>query len=179
MLVAARNGALEKIVQPELSHQFQPQPRAAEVAAVLEANLCGVDFDPLGLDVVEQPLLPRPPPAQGRVLDAQPATFVQLPHIRHDPLPRTTRGAIRLHQRPVGVPFAVFAPITGSEKHAGIVARQIEFPSSKVFTTTPRDASRARPPNTPQQLAREIPTPGRASNTQRIRPNRQPLANLG
>ena len=106
---AGGNRAVEKVLQAQLLDELQSQPRPAEVAAVFDAHALDIDFDPLRPHVVEEPLLAGLRVAFGRVLDAQPLRFVELSEIGDDPLPRPALGAIRLHQRPVGVSFSVLS----------------------------------------------------------------------
>ena len=60
--------------------------------------------------------------AFGGLLDAQPMRFVELPEIGDHALPRPALGAIRLHQRPVGVSLSVLSAIARANEHARIVA---------------------------------------------------------
>jgi len=129
--------AVEELLQAHLIDEFQSQPRATEIAALLHAHALDVHFHPLRLQVVEEPLLPRSAPAFGRFLDAQPLRFVELPEIGHHALPRATRRAIRLQHCPVSVPLAVLSTITRAEEHARILCPPSGVPKGKVFTTTP------------------------------------------
>jgi hypothetical protein len=46
MLPSRRHDTLEELIQPQPADDFQSQPRAAEPAAILNANARRVDFDP-------------------------------------------------------------------------------------------------------------------------------------
>jgi len=61
-LPTLRDRLPQKLLELQPPHQLQTQPRPAEVAAVLHADPGGIHLDPLRLDVVEEPLLPRSPP---------------------------------------------------------------------------------------------------------------------
>src|SRR3989304_3142350 len=169
----------QKLLQFQPPHQFQTQPRPAEVAAVLHADAGGVHLDPLRLDVVEEPLLPRSPPTFGGRLDAQPATLIELPQISHHPLPRPAFGPIRLHQRPVGVPLAVLPAITRTKEHARIVDPHSRPPNAKVFTTTLQRPFAATPITAAKRLASRTPTSSPGANMTRFPLSDRQLAKLG
>jgi hypothetical protein len=133
--------SVEKLFQSQLVDKFQTQPRPAEIFAILNSQTSDIDFRPLRLDVVEESLLTRPLLAFGGFLDAQAMRFVELSEIRDHPLPRAALGAIRFHQRPIGVPFSILPAIARANEHARIVALHQGDPKGKVFTTTPLPAS--------------------------------------
>ena len=179
VFLARGDGAVEEVLQAQLFDEFQPQPRAAEITTVLHAQAFDIDFHPLRPNVVEKPLLPWPRLAFGGVLHAQTMRLVELSQIGDDALAGPALAAIRLHQRPVGVPFAVFSAIARANEHARIVSLPMSVPKGKVFTTTPcgRNASRPRPQQ--QGLASRNPTSVRGSTMTRFPPNHPLLANLG
>jgi hypothetical protein len=84
---------LQKIVQAQAADEFQSQPRPAEVAAVLDADPRGIDFDPLRRDVIEELFLVIIPTFRHR-LNAEASLFVELSEIGHDPLTRAALGAM-------------------------------------------------------------------------------------
>ena len=112
------NRGVQKILQPELPDHFQGQPGTAEVTAVLHPNVCRVHFHPLRLDFLKQFLLSMGRSSLCRLLDAQSPFFIELPQIGHHPLPRAALGSVGLHQRPVGVPFAVLLTVARANEHA-------------------------------------------------------------
>ena len=66
-------------------------------------------------------MVPALPPL-GRLFDALALRLVELPQIGDDPLPRAALGAVRLHQCPIGVAFAVLGAITRANEHARILS---------------------------------------------------------
>ena len=108
-----RDGAGEKLFQTQAIDEFQSQPGTAEIAAVLHPHAFDIHLYPLRPHVIEETFLPVPARAFGRLLDAQTLRLVELPQIGHHPLPRTALRAVRLHQCPVGVSFAVLFAIHG------------------------------------------------------------------
>ena len=132
-----RDGVVEELLQTQLIDEFQSQPSSAEITAILHPHAFDIHFDPLRPNVVEEAFLPRALSAFGRIFDAQPLRFVELAQIGNHPLPRPALGAIRLHQRPVGVAFAVLSAIARANEHARIVFLTARTPNAKVFTTTP------------------------------------------
>ena len=157
VFAARGDRAVEELLQAQLLDEFQSQPRPAEIAAVLHPHAFDVHFDPLGPHVVEEPFLPRSWLAFGRLLDAQSLWLVELPEIGDHPLPRAALGAIRLHQRPVGVAFAVLSAIARANEHARIVSLPTGVPKGKVFTTTPWRASTSGPTRQPTRTCVEKP----------------------
>ena len=111
-------------MQPQLLDQFQRQPRAAELPAVLDPHTRAVDLDEprLGLGLRKQLLLRRWRLRVGRLLHAQPARLVHQPQIGHRPLPRASFGAVRLDQRPIRFALAVAPTEVGSQEHAAMLA---------------------------------------------------------
>ena len=169
----------EELLQAQLLDQFQSQPRAAEIAAVLDAHSLDIDLHPLRPHLVEESLLMGALLAFGRLLDALAPGLVELPQISDDPLARAALGAIRLHQRPVGVPLAVLRAITRANEHARIVFLPVGVPKAKVFTTTPWAELASRPAREPKRLASRIPTSVWGSNMTRFPRNHPTLAKLG
>ena len=114
----------EEFVQSELLDEFQRQPRAAELPAVLDAHARAVDLDEprLGAGLREQFALPRRRLRIGGLLDAQPAGFIHQSQVGHGALPRAALGAIRLDQRPIGFALAVPSAEMGSQEHAAMLA---------------------------------------------------------
>ena len=130
-LAAVGKRAVEKVLQPQLLDELQAQPRPAEVAAVFDAQAFDIDFDPVWPRIVEELFLAGFRVAFGGVLDAQPMRFIELSEIGDDALSRPTLGAIRLHQRPVGVSFSVLPAITRANEHARIVVFDRLDPTSR------------------------------------------------
>ena len=134
MLPSRWHDALEELIQPQPANDFQSQPRAAELAAVLHANARGVDFDPQRLHrflvvlLTEQRQLllaarrcrffrVRRTRVSNRLLHSQPPRFVKLPQPGDNALPRPSVGAIRFDERPIRMPLAVLVAKTLSKKH--------------------------------------------------------------
>ena len=134
--------AVEKVLQSQLLDKLQSQPRPAEVAAVFHAHALDIDFDPVGPRVVEELLLAGFRVAFGGVLDAQPMRFIELSEIGDDALSRPALGAIRLHQRPVGVSLSVLLAITRANEHARIVAPDRLDPTSRSSLQRPKQRRR-------------------------------------
>src|ERR1700690_4066100 len=84
VLLPAGHGALKKLLQAQLLDELQSQPRAAEIATVLDAHAFDIDFHPRGSNVVEESLLPRPALAFCRSLHTLAIRLVELPEIGHD-----------------------------------------------------------------------------------------------
>ena len=76
------------------SNPSQGPPRSLRFST---AQALDVDFRPLRLDVVEEPLLTRPMFAFSGILDTQAMRFVELSEIRDHALPWAAFAAIRLH----------------------------------------------------------------------------------
>jgi hypothetical protein len=171
--------SVEKLFQPQLPHQFQPQPRAAKVAAVLHPHPRRIHFHPLRLDVVEQPALSATSMAFSGVLHTQATSFIELPQIRHHALTRTSLGAMRLHQRPIGMTFAILSSITRANKHARYCNPESPLSNLKVFTTTPFSQTAKTSKHDPKELATRNPASLRESNMTRFPLTEPLLANLG
>ena len=133
---SAGKGFFQEVAQAQATGQFQSQPRPAEIAAILDTNPRGIDFDPLWSGVVEEFFLPLVSSFR-RHLDAQSPLLVEFSEIRHDPLPRAALGAMRLHQRPISVTFAVLPTIARANEHARNFRKTPPDSKPKVFTTTP------------------------------------------
>ena len=69
-------------------------------------------------------------------------------------------GAIRLDQRPIGVPLTVLCFVTWSDEHARIVAAKMITTTPKVFTTWP---SRGSDASTAQSMLPHLAPPHRYS----------------
>ena len=150
---AVGNRAVEKVLQAQLFDELQAQPRPAEVAAIFHAHAFDIDFDPVRPRVVEELFLASFRVAFGGVLHAQPMGFIELSEIGDDPLSRPALGAIRLHQRPVGVSFSVLSAITRANEHARHFKKSTPHSKPKVFTTTPSAIARQ---NDPSHILKEL-----------------------
>ncbi len=149
--------AVEKVLQAQLLDKLQSQPRPAEVAAVFHAHAFDIDFDPVGPRVVEELFLAGFRVAFGGVLDAQPMRFIELPEIGDDALSRPALGAIRLHQRPVGVSLSVLPAITRANEHARIVALDRLDPTSRSSLQRPKQRRRTNSSSCRNDLQQETP----------------------
>ena len=136
LFAAAGKRLLQEIVQAQAADEFQSQPRPAEVAAVLDADPRGIDFNPLRRDVIEELFLVIFPTFRHR-LNAESSSLVELSEIGHDPLTWAALGTMRLHQRPIGVTFAVLSTIARANEHARNFRTSSPASKPKVFTTTP------------------------------------------
>ena len=97
-----------------------PQPRATKFPAAFHAHALHIDFHPFWFRGAEEAcLITRA--LLGAALHSQTALLVHDSQPRYDALPGTSIGSVTLHQRPVGVTFAVFAPIAASQIHTAML----------------------------------------------------------
>src|SRR5215469_6567101 len=133
-LAAVWQGLFQEFVQCQSTQQLFPQPRTAEFPAALHPHPLHIDFYPFWLCRVEQiRLITRA--FLRAALHAQTALFVHHPQPRYDALPRTSLRTIAFHQRPIGVPFAIFATKATSQIHAAMLRFQQTKARGLVVTT--------------------------------------------
>ena len=114
---------------------MQPNPRTSKGALPLYRNPLEIDFDPLRFDIAEQSSLSNSSCTCCLLVDAQTSSRIHLPEVRHNALPRTSRGAIALDQSPVAVPLALLLAIAAAQVHASMLQITSLLSSGLVFTT--------------------------------------------
>ena len=126
----------EEAVELQHLNQMQRQPLSTKLPQVFDVNTTGVDFDPARLNsrliIIEFKsqlpserlhlfrLIGRLDRFTSRInglLDTQSSGFVKLTQPRYDALPWPRGRAIRLNQRPIGVPVSVFRSVALADKH--------------------------------------------------------------
>ena len=143
LLTPGRNRPLEKLHQPQSTAQLQAQPRPAELAAALDHDPLEIHLDPLWFRAVEEAALPGSVSGIGSLSHSQAASLIHLAQIGYHPLARTARGAVGLHQRPIGMALAILPTVAAPQVHTAILRISALFSRGLVFTT--RDfASRPR-----------------------------------
>ena len=125
----------EKRVQAKFADQFQRQPRAAELPAILDTHPRGVDGHPLGLGLLDKRVLPFRRTSYGRIAQTETSRFIQLAQPGDHALPRSTLGTIGFDERPIGMAFSILVAEAGSNEHAPHRIAVVDDAKSKVFTT--------------------------------------------
>src|ERR1700746_3706988 len=95
---SGRECLFQKIEQPYLPAQMQPDPGTTKGPLPLDRNPLQIDFYPLRLDLAEQSPLSNGCSTLGLLVEAQTSCRIQLTQIGHHTLPRTARGARALPQ---------------------------------------------------------------------------------
>jgi hypothetical protein len=114
---------------------MQPNPGTSKGALPLYRNPFEIDFDPLRFDIAKQSSLSNSSCTCCLLVDAQTSSRIHLPEVRHDALPRTSRGAIALDQGPVTVPLALLLTLAAAQVHAFMLRITGLLSSGLVFTT--------------------------------------------
>src|SRR5208282_1989546 len=133
-LASIRQSLFQEAIQFQPAQQRSSQPRATEFPAAFHAHALNIDFHPSWFRGAEQArLITRA--LLGAALHSQTAPLVHDSQPRYDALPGASIGSVTLHQSPVGVAFAVFAPIAASQIHTAML-RIAETKSRGLVVTT-------------------------------------------
>src|SRR5882762_8590971 len=147
-------------MQSQPAQQFSSQPRATEFPAAFHAHALHIDFHPFGFRAGEQTrlitrLLLR------AAFHSQTAPLVHYSQPRDHALPGTSIGSVTLHQRPIGVTFAILAPIATSQIHTAMLRIEETKSIGLVVTTRAFRAKTLDLSNTPTQPKALAPLPGK------------------
>src|SRR5215469_13041181 len=149
---SCRQRLFQKINQPNLPAQMQPDPWTAKSSLPLYRNPLQIDFDPLWFNIVEQSPLRNGCSTRCLLVNPQTSRSVHLSEVGYDALPRTTRGAIALDQSPVAMTLALLRAIAATQVHEPMLQITVLYSSGLVFTTntfthTTQQASNAHDAN--------------------------------
>src|SRR5215469_7751436 len=133
-LASVRQGLFQEFVQCQSAQQLFSQPRATEFPAALHPHPLHIDFHPFWFGRAKQIRLMTRAFLRA-VLHAQTALLVHHSQPRYDALPGTSIRTIALHQRPIGVPFAIFATKATPQIHAAMLRFQETKSRGLVVTT--------------------------------------------
>src|SRR6266576_1884742 len=125
----------QKIDQPHLPTQLQPDPRTAKSPLPFDRDPLQINFYPLRFDVPEQSALSNSGSTCGLLVNAQPPSRIHLTEVGHHALPRASRRAIALDQSPVAVTLAILLAIATTQVHASILRIPTSLSRGLVFTT--------------------------------------------
>src|SRR5215469_6695960 len=132
---SCRQRLLQKINQPNLLAQMQPDPWTTKSSLPLHRNPLQIDFDPLWFNIVEQSPLRNGRSTCRLLVNPQTACSIHLSKVGYDALPRTTRGAIALDQSPVAMTLSLLRTIAATQVHEPMLQITASYSSGLVFTT--------------------------------------------
>src|SRR6516165_2880111 len=132
---SCRQRLFQKIKQPNLPAQMQPDPWTAKSSLPLHRNPLQIDFDPLWFNILEQSSLRNGRGTRRLLVNPQTSRSIHLPEVGDDTLPRTTRGAIALDQSPVAMTLALLRAIAAAQVHEPMLQITASYSSGLVFTT--------------------------------------------
>jgi hypothetical protein len=97
----------------------------------------------------------------GAAFHSQTAPLVHHSQPRDHALPGASSGSVTLHQRPIGVTFAILAPIATSQIHTAMLRIEETKSRGLVVTTRAFHAKTVELSNTPTQTKALAPLPGK------------------
>jgi len=120
---AGRHQPIQFVLQAQFADQVQCQPRSAKRSRPLDDHPRKIHLHIVRLGGVEQRRLSFRRTTPGGLLDAEPASLVEISEVGDDLLPRPLGGAHAFDQRPVCVAFAILGSVTASQVHRPRVTR--------------------------------------------------------
>src|SRR5215469_11150731 len=114
---SCRQRLFQKINQPNLPAQMQPDPGTTKSSLSLHRNPLQIDFDPLWFNIVEQSPLRNGRSTCRLLVNPQTSRSIHLSEVGYDALPRTTRGAIAFDQSPVAMTLSLLRAIAATQVH--------------------------------------------------------------
>src|SRR5215469_4716293 len=132
---SCRQRLFQKINQPNLPAQMQPDPGTTKSSLSLHRNPLQIDFDPLWFNIVEQSPLRNGRSTCRLLVNPQTSRSIHLSEVGYDALPRTTRGAISFDRTAVAMPLSLLRAIAATQVHEPMLQITASYSSGLVFTT--------------------------------------------